>query len=95
MVMRSFLSDWREGYVISNSYGMGDPLASRFKEAGRTAEGGGLPAGFLAGITRRFAAGITRPQLLEMTRPGDSESKKRFHHHSPSVQQQAPLGYNL
>ena len=26
MVMRSFLSDWREAYVISNSYGMGDPL---------------------------------------------------------------------
>ena len=31
-----------EAYVISNSYGMGDPLASRFEEAGRTAEGGGI-----------------------------------------------------
>jgi hypothetical protein len=50
--MRSFRDDWREAYVISNSYGMGDPLASRFSEAGRTAEGGGLPAVFMAGITR-------------------------------------------
>ncbi len=52
MVMRSFQDDWREAYVISDSYRMGDPLASRFGEAGRTAEGGGLPAFFLAGITR-------------------------------------------
>jgi len=42
MVMRSFQSDCREAYVISNSYGMGDPRASRFEEAGRTAEGGGI-----------------------------------------------------
>ena len=42
MVMRSFHGDCREAYVISNSYGMGDPLASRFKEAGRTVEGGGI-----------------------------------------------------
>ncbi len=42
MVMRPFRSDCREVYVISNSYGMGDPLASRFREAGRTAEGGGV-----------------------------------------------------
>ena len=42
MVMRSFRSDWREAYVISYSYGMGDPLAFRFREAGRTAEGGGI-----------------------------------------------------
>ena len=42
MVMRSFQSDCREAYVISDSYGMGDPLASRFEEAGRTAEGGGI-----------------------------------------------------
>ena len=41
MVMRSFRDDCREAYVISNSYGMGDPLAFRFREAGRTAEGGG------------------------------------------------------
>ena len=46
MVMRSFRSDCREAYVITNSYGMGDPLASRLREAGRTAEGGGLPAVF-------------------------------------------------
>jgi hypothetical protein len=38
--MRSFRSDWREAYVISNSYGMGDPLAFRFEETERTAEGG-------------------------------------------------------
>jgi hypothetical protein len=25
--MRGFLSDWREAFVISWSYGMGDPLA--------------------------------------------------------------------
>ena len=42
MVMRSFQDDFREAYVISNSYEMGDPLASRFSEAGRTAEGGGI-----------------------------------------------------
>ena len=42
MVMRSFRSDCREAYVISSSYRMGDPLASRFCEAGRTAEGGGI-----------------------------------------------------
>ncbi len=40
--MRSFRCDCREAYVISNSYGMGDPLASRFSKAGRTAEGGGI-----------------------------------------------------
>jgi hypothetical protein len=42
MVMGSFHDDFREAYVISDSYGMGDPLASRFEEAGRTAEGGGI-----------------------------------------------------
>ena len=68
--MRSFRSDCQETYVISSSYGMGDPLASRFKEAGRTAEGGG----------------ITRPELHEMTRPGGPESMKRTHHHSLNVQ---------
>ena len=40
--MVSFRSDWQEAYVISYSYGIGNPLASRFKEAGRTAEGGGF-----------------------------------------------------
>ncbi len=39
---RSFCRDWWKAYVISNSYGMGDPLDSRFREAGRTAEGGGI-----------------------------------------------------
>ena len=42
MVMRSFRRDCREAFVISDSYGMGDPLASHFEEAGRTAEGGGI-----------------------------------------------------
>jgi hypothetical protein len=42
MVMRSFRDDWRKAYVISNSYGMGDTLAFRFIEAGRTVEGGGI-----------------------------------------------------
>ncbi len=42
MVMKSFRCDCREAYVISDSYRMGDPLASRFREAGRTAEGGGF-----------------------------------------------------
>ena len=40
--MRPFQSDCREVYFISYSYGMGDPLASRFEEVGRTAEGGGI-----------------------------------------------------
>ena len=39
--MKSFRSDCLETYVISYSYGIGDTLASRFEEAGRTAEGGG------------------------------------------------------
>jgi hypothetical protein len=42
MVMKSFLSDSREAYVISISYGMGDPLAFCFEEAERTVEGGGI-----------------------------------------------------
>jgi hypothetical protein len=66
--MGSFRSDCREAYVISNSYGMGDPLASRFREAGRTVEGGGLPAVFMAGITRRLPAGITRRLPAGITR---------------------------
>ncbi len=39
--MESFLSDCREAFVISNCYGMGDPLASirRIEEQG----GGRLP----------------------------------------------------
>jgi hypothetical protein len=42
MVMKSFLSDWREAFVISWSYGMGDPLAPSGVEGNR--EGGGLSA---------------------------------------------------
>jgi hypothetical protein len=26
-VMKGFMSDWREAFVISGRYGMGDPLA--------------------------------------------------------------------
>jgi len=59
--MGSFQGDCREAYVISNSYGMGDPLASRFEEAGRTAEGGG----------------ITRPQLFEIIPPTAGEARNR------------------
>jgi hypothetical protein len=40
--MKSFLSDCREAFVISRSYGMGDPLAPSEGEGNR--EGGGLPA---------------------------------------------------
>ena len=34
--MGAFLSDWREAFVISKSYGMGDPLAPirRIEEQG-------------------------------------------------------------
>jgi hypothetical protein len=38
MVMKSFLSDCREAFVISWSYGMGDPLAPSEVEGNR--EGG-------------------------------------------------------
>ncbi len=38
----SFLSDWWEAFVISWSYGMGDPLAPSEVEGNR--EGGGLSA---------------------------------------------------
>jgi hypothetical protein len=57
VVMKSFLSDWREAFVISNSYGMGDPLARDPKDR-ENREWGGLPA-----IASRQArqAGITRP----------------------------------
>jgi hypothetical protein len=40
-----------EVFVISWSYGKGDPLAPRFFVAGRTAEGRGFTAVFLAGFT--------------------------------------------
>jgi hypothetical protein len=40
MVMRSFLSDCREAFVISRSYGMGDPLDPSEVEGNR--EGGGF-----------------------------------------------------
>jgi len=38
--MKSFLSDCREAFVISRSYGMGDPLAPSEVEGNR--EGGGF-----------------------------------------------------
>ncbi len=40
--MRSFMSDYREAFVISVGLRMGDPLASRSEGTGRTAEGGGI-----------------------------------------------------
>ena len=92
MVLRSFRDDCLEAYVVSYSYGMGDPLASRFKKAGRTAEGGGVPVVFCwASPVRNCLKPGTRPEGMgtespagceEMTRSGDSESTKRFHHHS-------------
>jgi hypothetical protein len=54
---RLFWSDWREAFLISRSYGMGDPMAP--------SEGEGNSAG--GGTARRIAsrqakrAGITRP----------------------------------
>ncbi len=45
--MRSFQSDCREAYVISNSYGMGDPLAPSEVEGN---SGGGR-------FTRRLSGG--------------------------------------
>jgi len=50
MVMRSFRDDWREAYVISNSYGMGDPLAPS------EAEGGGITLPYLFEMTRPGAS---------------------------------------
>ena len=50
-----------EVFVISWSYGKGDPLAPRFFVAGRTAEGRGFTAVFLAGFTAVFLAGFTHP----------------------------------
>ena len=41
-VMESSRSDRQEAHIISSRYGMGDPLASRIEEAGRTAEGEGI-----------------------------------------------------
>jgi len=38
--MMFFCSDWREAFVISWSYGMGDPLAPSEVEGNR--EGGGI-----------------------------------------------------
>ncbi len=45
--MKSFRGDWWEAYVISNSYGMGDPLAPSEAEGN---SGGGR-------FTRRFSGG--------------------------------------
>lgn len=39
MVMKYFPNKYRKAYVISDSYGMENPLASLFEKAGRKAEG--------------------------------------------------------
>jgi hypothetical protein len=48
--MKAFLSDCREAFVISWSYGMGDPLAPRSEGAGRIGRGEAGPP--QAGFTR-------------------------------------------
>ena len=50
MVMKSFLSDWREAFVVSGGYGMGDPLAPSGVEGNR--EGGGITRPELLETTR-------------------------------------------
>jgi len=59
--MKGFMSDWREAFVISGCYGMGDPLA-RSSPMGTKSHSHTLKRPLL--------------QRLEMTRPGASESKK-------------------
>ena len=59
-------SDWREAFLISWSYGMGDPMAP--SEGEGNSEGGGSARRIASREAKR--AGITRPQLLEMSRPG-------------------------
>jgi len=39
-VMVSFRSDWREVFVISNSYGMGDSLFFPLRRSGKNSGGG-------------------------------------------------------
>ncbi len=52
-----FCSDWREAYLISWSYGMGDPMAPSVSEG--NSEGGGRARRIASREAKR--AGITRP----------------------------------
>jgi len=52
-----FWSDWREAFLISGSYGMGDPMAP--SEGEGNSEGGGSARRIASRQAKR--AGITRP----------------------------------
>ncbi len=52
-----FCSDWREAFLISWSYGMGDPMAPSESEG--NSEGGGSARRIASREAKR--AGITRP----------------------------------
>ena len=52
-----FCSDWREAFLISWSYGMGDPMAPSGGEG--NSEGGGRARRIASREAKR--AGITRP----------------------------------
>jgi hypothetical protein len=52
-----FCSDWREAFLISWSYGMGDPMA--LSESEGNSEGGGSARRIASREAKR--AGITRP----------------------------------
>ena len=52
-----FCSDWREAFLISWSYGMGDPMAPSEREG--NSEGGGSARRIASREAKR--AGITRP----------------------------------
>jgi hypothetical protein len=52
-----FWSDWREAFLISGSYGMGDPMAP--SEGEGNSEGGGCARRIASRQAKR--AGITRP----------------------------------
>jgi len=51
-----FCSDWREAFLISRSYGMGDPMAPSEREG--NSEGGGSARRIASREAKR--AGITR-----------------------------------
>jgi hypothetical protein len=55
-----FCSDWREAFLISWSYGMGDPMAPSESEG--NSEGGGVPAGSRA-VRRSERASPVRNSL--------------------------------
>jgi len=52
-----FCSDWREAFLISWSYGMGDPMAPSEREG--NSEGGGSARRIASLLAKR--AGLTRP----------------------------------